>query len=145
MMITQQLHIQEYSSSRIVSPMSGNSYPSSRYSQTRNRKLCSENFRNDQNFNLIQRQSQNISKNHICQELLDQVSDYPDQGQLWITQNKMTHLTVTLSSVLRLKTIYKSKLSYTQRYHKLISTSYLIFQDCPSEQPPQTSLSQFGT
>ncbi|CAL5993315.1 Hypothetical_protein [Hexamita inflata] len=36
-------------------------------------------------------------------------------------------------------TIHKSKLSYTQRYHKLISTSYLIFQDCHSEQPPQTT------
>ncbi|CAL5977638.1 Hypothetical_protein [Hexamita inflata] len=36
-------------------------------------------------------------------------------------------------------TIHKSKLSYTQRYHKLISTSYLIFSDCHSEQPPQTT------
>ncbi|CAL5975876.1 Hypothetical_protein [Hexamita inflata] len=35
-------------------------------------------------------------------------------------------------------TIYKSKLSYTQRYLKLISTYDLIFQDCHSEQPPQT-------
>ncbi|CAL6000894.1 Hypothetical_protein [Hexamita inflata] len=26
-------------------------------------------------------------------------------------------------------------------YHKLISTSYLIFQDCHSEQPPQTTVS----
>ncbi|CAL5973645.1 Hypothetical_protein [Hexamita inflata] len=36
-------------------------------------------------------------------------------------------------------TIHKSKLSYTQRYLKLISLSYLIFQDCHSEQPPQTT------
>ncbi|CAL5970955.1 Hypothetical_protein [Hexamita inflata] len=39
----------------------------------------------------------------------------------------------------QIMTIYKSKLGYTQRYHKLISTSYLIFQDCHSEQPPQTT------
>ncbi|CAL6048217.1 Hypothetical_protein [Hexamita inflata] len=39
----------------------------------------------------------------------------------------------------QIMTIHKSKLSYTQRYHKLISTSYLIFQDCHSEQLPQTT------
>ncbi|CAL6084137.1 Hypothetical_protein [Hexamita inflata] len=36
-------------------------------------------------------------------------------------------------------TIHKSKLSYKLSYHKLISISYLIFQDCHSEQPPQTT------
>ncbi|CAL5997799.1 Hypothetical_protein [Hexamita inflata] len=62
----------------------------------------------------------------------------------------MTHLTVTLSSVLRLNLIIPSQsrkslestnpnLDTQQRYLKLISTSYLIFQDCHSEQPPQTS------
>ncbi|CAL6026973.1 Hypothetical_protein [Hexamita inflata] len=39
----------------------------------------------------------------------------------------------------QIMTIHKSKLSYKQCYHKLISTSYLIFQDCHSEQTPQTT------
>ncbi|CAL5972178.1 Hypothetical_protein [Hexamita inflata] len=62
----------------------------------------------------------------------------------------MTHLTVTLSSVLRLNLIIPSSshkswqstnpnLVTQQRYLKLISISYLIFQDCHSEQPPQTT------
>ncbi|CAL6054953.1 Hypothetical_protein [Hexamita inflata] len=36
-------------------------------------------------------------------------------------------------------TIHKSKLRTLKRDHKLISTSYLIFQDSHSEQPPQTT------
>ncbi|CAL5971465.1 Hypothetical_protein [Hexamita inflata] len=62
----------------------------------------------------------------------------------------MTHLTVTLSSVLRLNLIIPSSshkswqstnpnLVTQQRYLKLISISYLIFQDCHSKQPPQTT------
>ncbi|CAL6114838.1 Hypothetical_protein [Hexamita inflata] len=62
----------------------------------------------------------------------------------------MTHLTVTLSSVLRLNLIITSSshkswqstnpnLVTQQRYLKLISISQLIFQDCHSEQPPQTT------
>ncbi|CAL6093843.1 Hypothetical_protein [Hexamita inflata] len=62
----------------------------------------------------------------------------------------MTHLTVTLSSVLRLNLIIPSSshkswqstnpnLVTQQRFLKLISISYLIFQDCHSEQPPQTT------
>ncbi|CAL6086476.1 Hypothetical_protein [Hexamita inflata] len=35
--------------------------------------------------------------------------------------------------------IHKSNLSYTQRYLKLISISYLIFWDCHYEYPPQTT------
>ncbi|CAL6112403.1 Hypothetical_protein [Hexamita inflata] len=62
----------------------------------------------------------------------------------------MTHLTVTLSSVLRLNLIIpssshkswqstKPNLATQQRYLKLISISYPIFKDCHSEQPSQTT------
>ncbi|CAL6024571.1 Hypothetical_protein [Hexamita inflata] len=62
----------------------------------------------------------------------------------------MTHLTVTLSSVLRLNLIIPSSshkswqstnpnLVTQQRCLKLISISYLIFQYCHSKQPPQTT------
>ncbi|CAL6066472.1 Hypothetical_protein [Hexamita inflata] len=62
-------------------------------------------------------------------------------------------LTVTLSSVLsQLNLIIPSSshkswqstnpnLVTQQRYHKLISISYLIFQDCHYKQPPQTQVS----
>ncbi|CAL5995110.1 Hypothetical_protein [Hexamita inflata] len=36
-------------------------------------------------------------------------------------------------------TIYNSKLRTLKRYHELISRLYLIFQDCHSEQHPQTT------
>ncbi|CAL5997765.1 Hypothetical_protein [Hexamita inflata] len=77
--------------------------------------------------------------------------NYPLIIQSFIADNnKTTHLTVTLSSVLRLNLIIPSQsrkslestnptLGTQQRYLKLISTSYLIFQDCHSEQPPQTT------
>ncbi|CAL6032212.1 Hypothetical_protein [Hexamita inflata] len=75
------------------------------------------------------------------------ITDYPDNyGQLKINDSLNCNLIISTKArfnhsifISQIMTIHKSKLSYTQRYHKLISTSYLIFQDCHSEQPPQTT------
>ncbi|CAL5982327.1 Hypothetical_protein [Hexamita inflata] len=67
-----------------------------------------------------------------------------------VQPNKMTHLTVTLSSALMLNLIIPSSshkswqstnpnLVTQQHYLKLMSISYLIFQDCHFEWPPQTT------